>query len=114
MRTSFAVLCAALFAAVPSFAFAQNPHAQHMAPAPAKAAETSSMTSGLVKKVDAGKGTMTIAHEEIKNLEMPKMTMVFRAKDPAWLKKIKEGDRIRFAADNVNGELTVVAYETAK
>jgi Cu/Ag efflux protein CusF len=42
------------------------------------------------------------------------MTMTFRVKDPAWLKKMKDGDRIRFIADMVKGELTVVAYEIAK
>ena len=45
------------------------------------------------------------------NLDMPKMTMAFRVRDPKWLDTLKEGERIRFAADNVNGTLTVVAYE---
>jgi Cu(I)/Ag(I) efflux system protein CusF len=42
---------------------------------------------------------------------MPKMTMVFRVKDASWLDRLKEGDRILFAAENPNGVLTVVAYE---
>jgi Cu(I)/Ag(I) efflux system protein CusF len=35
------------------------------------------------------------------------MTMVFRVKDPAMLKAVKPGDKVRFRADNVKGALTV-------
>jgi Cu/Ag efflux protein CusF len=45
---------------------------------------------------------------------MPKMTMAFKVKDPAWIKKMKPGDAIRFAADMPGGELTVVAYEIVR
>ena len=72
------------------------------------------MTAGVVKKVDAARGEVTIAHDDIKNLDMPKMTMAFQVKDPAWLKKMKDGDPIRFAADMLGGELTVVAYEIVR
>ena len=42
------------------------------------------------------------------------MTMVFRVKDAAWLDQIKEGDKIRFVADKVNGAFTVIQLELAK
>jgi len=32
------------------------------------------------------------------------MTMVFRAGDPAMLKAVKPGDRLRFGPDRVNGQ----------
>ena len=35
-------------------------------------------TKGTVKKVDAAAKKVTIIHEELKNLDMPAMTMVFR------------------------------------
>lgn len=46
-------------------------------------------------------------HEDLKELEMPGMTMVFRVKDEALLSKLKEGDQIEFVAERVDGKLTV-------
>ena len=96
----------------PSPAAAATDHSQHMTTT--KAAMPGAMTAGVIRKVDAGQGMVTIAHDEIRNLDMPKMTMAFRVKDAAWLKKMKDGDRIRFAADMVAGELTVVSYEIVR
>ena len=42
------------------------------------------------------------------------MTMVFRVQEPALLDKVKEGDKVRFAADKVGGALTVTQIEPAK
>jgi Cu/Ag efflux protein CusF len=91
---------------------AQTDHAQHTAPKKAAAAPT--QTAGVVRKVDPARGEVTIAHEEIRNLDMPKMTMVFKVRDPAWLGKLKAGDAIRFTADTVRGELTVTSYEASR
>lgn len=71
------------------------------------------MTEGVVKKVDKSAGKVTISHEALTNLGMPRMTMVFRVKDPAWLGQMKEGDKIRFVADKVEGAFTVVKLEPA-
>ncbi|PHP64763.1 hypothetical protein CSC94_22800 [Zhengella mangrovi] len=64
-------------------------------------------TRGTVRKVDMKTGKVTIAHEELKNLDMPAMTMVFRMASDAMLDGIKEGQDIEFVADRVNGRLTV-------
>jgi len=64
-------------------------------------------TNGTVKKVDAKAKKVTLIHEELKNLEMPAMTMVFEVKDDAVLAKLKEGAKVQFVADRVNGKLTV-------
>lgn len=64
-------------------------------------------TKGTVKKVDAKGQKVTIAHEDLKNLDMPAMTMVFRVKNAALLEKLKEGAAIEFVADRVEGKLTV-------
>ena len=98
----------AVAASAPSSAAAATDHSQHMTAT--RAAPSIAMTAGVIRKVNAGQGMVTIAHDEIRNLDMPKMTMAFRVKDAAWLKKMKDGDRIRFAADMVAGELTVVGY----
>jgi Cu/Ag efflux protein CusF len=72
-------------------------------------------SSGVVKKVDKAAGKVTISHGPLENLGMPKkMTMVFRVKDPAMLDELKEGQKIRFIADNVNGAFTVMSFEPMK
>ena len=72
------------------------------------------MSEGEVRKVDKDNGKLTIKHGPLANLEMPGMTMVFRVKDPAILDQVKEGDKIRFVADRVNGAITVVKLEVVK
>lgn len=64
-------------------------------------------TKGVVNKVDAKAKKVTIGHEDLKGLDMPAMTMVFRVEDPALLEKLKEGSNIEFVAERVNGKLTV-------
>ena len=73
-----------------------------------------SESDGVIKKIDVAKGKVSIAHGEIANLKMPPMTMTFTAKDPAMLKGFKEGDKVRFRAAEVKGNLTVVTIDAAK
>lgn len=67
-----------------------------------------------VRKVDAAQNRITLRHGDIPNVNMGAMTMVFRVKDPALLKDVKAGDKVRITADNVNGDLTVLTLEPAK
>jgi len=70
---------------------------------------------GQVTKVDQGAGKITIKHGPIRKLGMDEgMTMVFRAGDPAMLKTVKAGDKIRFAPDLVDGQFTVTKIQKAK
>jgi Cu/Ag efflux protein CusF len=110
-----AVTALALLSVLPVPALAQSSHAG-MAPAaaPAKVAKTAPMTDGVVQRVDRQGGTVTIAHEPLVNLGMPKMTMTFQLKERALVDGIKEGSRVKFVAENVNGALTVVALQAAK
>jgi Cu/Ag efflux protein CusF len=64
-------------------------------------------TKGVVQKVDLKAKKVTIKHEELKELEMPAMTMVFRTKTDDMLATLKEGQTIEFVADRVNGKLTI-------
>lgn len=75
--------------------------------AAASGAFAQEFTKGVVNKVDAKAMKVTIKHEDLKNLDMPAMTMVFRMKDPALLEKLKEGQNIEFVAERVDGKLTV-------
>ncbi|AZO79148.1 MULTISPECIES: copper-binding protein [unclassified Bosea (in: a-proteobacteria)] len=70
--------------------------------------------SGTVTKVDEPQGKLTINHGPIKNLDMDAMTMVFRAGDPAILKGLKAGTKVKFDADRVNGQITVTKLQKAK
>jgi Cu(I)/Ag(I) efflux system periplasmic protein CusF len=68
-----------------------------------------SAAEGEVRKVDAAQGKITIKHGAIKNLDMPPMTMVYKAKPPSLLKDINEGDRISFEAEKVDGQYVVTS-----
>lgn len=72
------------------------------------------MVDGEVRKVDTSANKITLKHGEIKNLDMPPMTMVFQVKDPAMLEKVKAGDKVQFTVDNVNGAMTVLTLQPAK
>ena len=89
---------------IASFAFAT------LLAAPALA-QNAPLVSGTVKKVDAAQGKLTVDHGPIKNLDMDAMTMVFRAGDPDMLKTVKAGDKIKFTAERVNGQITVTKIQ---
>jgi Cu(I)/Ag(I) efflux system protein CusF len=72
------------------------------------------MIDGEVTKVDESAGKITIKHGPMKKFDMEGMTMVFRAKDPAILKQVKPGDKIKFEADKINGQFTVMKVEKKK
>lgn len=78
-----------------------------LAAASASFANATEYAKGFVKKVDAGSKKVTVVHEELKNLDMPAMTMVFRVADDAMLERLEEGSNIEFVADRVNGKLTI-------
>lgn len=78
-----------------------------MALATASGAFAQEFTKGVVTKIDAKAQKVTIKHEDLKNLDMPAMTMVFRVEDQAILAKLKTGSDIEFVAERVNGKLTV-------
>ncbi len=64
-------------------------------------------TKGTVKKVNIKSGKVTIIHEELTNLGMPAMTMVFRVAEADMLEKMKAGDNIKFVAERLKGKLVV-------
>lgn len=93
--------------------FAADNHGSHQV-AQASTATESQMVGGLVKKIDKAAGKLTLSHDPLPNLGMPAMTMVYRVRNPDWLDQMKEGDRIRFVADKVNGVFTVVDFRAAQ
>jgi Cu/Ag efflux protein CusF len=71
-------------------------------------AKTLPFIAGTVERIDAPRGRVTIDHAPIPNLDMDSMTMVFRVPDPSVLTGLKPGDRIRFKADRVNGQISIL------
>nr|WP_249734528.1 copper-binding protein [Bradyrhizobium sp. sGM-13] len=81
----------------------------------ATAATAQDVAKGEVRKIDEGAGKITLKHGPIKSLGMDEgMTMVFRVKDPAMLKKVKVGDKVDFEAENASTGYTVTRLEKAK
>lgn len=109
-------LSASGFAAEPAVMGAAGGHSGHGGHdhAAMSTPMASTWTSGQIKKVDKAAGKVTLAHGPLENLGMPAMTMVFRVQDKAWLGQMKDGDKIRFVADNVNNVLTIVRFEPAR
>ena len=76
--------------------------------------EAADMSDGEVRKVDKAQAKVTIKHGEIKNLDMPPMTMVFAVKDKAMLDKLQPGDKVRFKAVNDAGKFTVTELQVLR
>jgi Cu(I)/Ag(I) efflux system periplasmic protein CusF len=73
------------------------------------------LIDGQVIKVDQSSGKITIKHGPAKRLGMETgMTMVYKAQDPAMLKAVKAGNKIKFDAEQVNGQYTVTRIEKSK
>jgi Cu/Ag efflux protein CusF len=78
-------------------------------------AQAEPMIDGQVTKVDQSAQKIAIKHGPLKKFDMNEpMTMVFRATDPAMLKAVKAGDKVKFVPDRVNGQFTVTKIEKAK
>ncbi len=74
-------------------------------------AQADAPSEGEVRKIDKETGRLTLKHGELRNLDMPPMTMVFQVRDRAWLDRLKVGDRIRFRAEKDGEKYVVVALQ---
>ena len=74
------------------------------------------MANGEVKKIDEAAGKITLKHGPIKKLDMEdeSMTMVFRVQDPAMLKQVKVGDKVKFDAERTPAGITVIKMQKGK
>ena len=89
LKTAFAILAILAAPVTPAFA------------------EDVSWTKGEVTKVDLAQSKVTVKHEEIKNLDMPSMTMVFFAPDKSVIEGLKAGDKKQFEFGDMNGRMIV-------
>ena len=87
-----------------------------LAQAPAAAASTApqaELSEGEITRWDPRTLRLTLKHGEIKNLEMPPMTMVFRVADTSVVGDLKPGDKVRFRAEQISGTYHVQRIEKA-
>jgi Cu(I)/Ag(I) efflux system periplasmic protein CusF len=70
-------------------------------------AQAPDMTDAEVRKIDKAQSKITLKHGAIKNLDMPPMTMVFRAKDAKLLDGLAAGDKVKFVAEQIDGNYVV-------
>jgi Cu/Ag efflux protein CusF len=86
-----------------------------LALAPQGLAAQNILIDGQVTKVDPSAGKITIKHGPAPSLGMDEgMTMNYKAQDPKMLGAVKPGDKIKFGAEQVNGQYTVNRIEKAK
>jgi Cu/Ag efflux protein CusF len=69
---------------------------------------------GEVLKIEKAQGKITLRHGELKALDMPPMTMVFRVSSPALLDRVAVGDKVKFDAGKVGGNYTVTAISKSQ
>jgi Cu(I)/Ag(I) efflux system periplasmic protein CusF len=98
-----AALALSAIAVTPS----QLAHAQTTAAKP-------EMVAAEVKKVDKDAGKVTLKHAEIKSLDMPAMTMVFKVKDDKLWEKLTEGAKVNVAVEKALIGYNVTQVEAAK
>lgn len=61
-----------------------------------KAQATTHKAVGVVKQLDPAKGTVTFAHEPVKSLDWPAMTMAYGVKDKKLFDKLTVGKKVEF------------------
>ena len=111
-NTSLCLLALAIAGWGVSAAAAPDSHVGYVM-APASAAAEVPLAEGLVKKIDKAGQRVTLSHGPLPG-GMPAMTMAYRVKDVAWLNKMKEGQKIRFAADPADGGMSLLRFELVK
>lgn len=114
MKTTPLSAALVVLAAISAPALAQQKTQDPTAQPPVAAVSGAEMTDGEIRKVDTESRKITIRHGEIRNLDMPPMTMVFQVRDASLLDKIKVGDKVRFVAEKSDAGYVVTEIQAAK
>jgi len=93
---------------------AETPSADAKSASSARQATEATMFAGEIRKVDKAAGKVTLQHDAVPSLKLPKATNVFPVSNPAMLDKVKSGDKVLFTADKMGEVVTVTAIETAR
>ena len=97
-----------------AIAHAADNHASHAGHVPAAATPAIEPAEGEIRKIDTDARKITIKHGEIKNLDMPAMTMVFQLQESVQIGTLKVGDKIKFKVASVAGKYTVTELQVIK
>ncbi len=89
-----------------AFLIAAGAAAMALAPLTASA-EAPVWTKGEVTKIDTEQGKVTVRHEEITNLDMPAMRMIFQVADPEILANLQVGETKEFYFVDENGRMMI-------
>jgi Cu(I)/Ag(I) efflux system protein CusF len=116
MKTILAALMsAALTMALSSSVLAQQKTADmsnmQMGKMASSVPQTSSPAVGVVKGVDPAAGQVTIAHEAIKGLNWPAMTMTFMVKDKMIFDKLTVGKKVEFQVAKQGSDYVVTGVK---
>ena len=111
MRTAIVRVAALLALAFPLTSLADDAHHKGDEKAGQPSAQ---LVDGEVRRVDKEAKKITLRHAPIPSLDMPAMSMVFQVKDPALLDQVKPGDKIKFEAEKIGGQYTVIRIEQAR
>lgn len=118
MKTSIGTLAViATFAAFAWYLLAGPPRPQAQQPSgghAGHAGDPTALADGVVVAVNRVARNVTISHGPLQNLGMPPMTMGFQVADPAQLRDLKAGDKVKFHADAIGGALVVMKVELVK
>jgi Cu(I)/Ag(I) efflux system periplasmic protein CusF len=74
--------------------------------------DTENLIDGEIRKIkpadgDTNPAKLTIKHGDIKQFDMPAMTMVFTVKDARLLEGLKAGDNVQFTIEKSDGALLI-------
>lgn len=75
------------------------------------ASQTTHMAMGEVKSVDVKGQVVTVAHEPIKTLSWPAMTMGFVVKDKMLMEKLSVGKKVQFEFVQEDGKYVVTSVK---
>jgi Cu(I)/Ag(I) efflux system protein CusF len=74
-------------------------------------AGTTHKAAATVKKADPKAGTVTLAHEPVKSLNWPSMTMGFKVADPKLFDKLTEGKQVEVEFQQSGKDYVVTAVK---
>lgn len=108
------LICATILAlAVPAITPAQDMKGMDMKGTEQKAGKDNSIhrAIGVVKKVDAWGGKVTLAHDPVKTMNWPAMTMAFQVKDKSMLDNLREGQKVEFEFEQRGKESVITSVK---
>jgi len=91
-----ALVLASLLSATAALAQQKTDDMKDMGTHAAANTQTTHAAQGVIKKINAKAGVITIAHGPINSLNWPPMTMGFKVKNKALLAGLKEGQKVEF------------------